>query len=346
MGKVCPLCKREQPKAAYNAKNNKKKKGKAAACNDCKAAGGDCVKLSAAGFALAGVPDDHAKAYYNGVYSKTEQIVNSRHVYSGPNEQFAWYSGGRWWLEEKKYIGTMNYCLSVKSLAASPGSIDNDIWEVVERHENGLVEVSMRGLTTTALNVGALAAAKVAASNAFDEAIEQAAPSFVLSGLDSNHFRDAMGVYERKDEREKVNGRFVYKGPSGMWAWSDDCVWCFGAQEGIGQDSAFVGVGSSAPAPESIATKQCHSPILYSCSSSSYPSTAVWQREGVKLHYDKLTTTAIYHKPADLFKGTCTFCLQCRQWRRCGKGGNEMYCSGDCQRAHLQQAGHDDVCLN
>lgn len=56
MGKVCPICKREQPKAEYkevggkvNAK--KKKKGKAAACNDCKAAGGDCVKLlSAAAF--------------------------------------------------------------------------------------------------------------------------------------------------------------------------------------------------------------------------------------------------------------------------------------------------------
>jgi hypothetical protein len=53
MGKVCPLCKREQPKRAYQEAggkvNAKKKKGKAAACNDCKAAGGDCVKLSAAG---------------------------------------------------------------------------------------------------------------------------------------------------------------------------------------------------------------------------------------------------------------------------------------------------------
>ena len=86
-----------------NAK--KKKKGKEAACNDCsKAAGGDCAKLNSAGFALVGIPGDHERAYYNGVYSKTEQLLNSRHVYAGPNEVMmnAWCFGG--WLEAKRAL--------------------------------------------------------------------------------------------------------------------------------------------------------------------------------------------------------------------------------------------------
>lgn len=83
----------------------------------------------------------------------------------------------------------------------------------------------MLGITTTALDAEALliAATLVAANNAFDEAIEQAAAVFVLSGLGPNHYQaSAMGVYERQEERGKVNGRFVYKDPGGVWAWSSD----------------------------------------------------------------------------------------------------------------------------
>ena len=188
------MCKREQPKLAYKEAggkvNAKKKKGKAAACNDCKAAGGDCVKLlSPAGFVLAGIPDGHNQAYLNGVYSKTEQIVNSRHVYSGPNGMNAWYfdkgpGWADWLLGSPKNIGTRTHAARVSSLAASPDTISNDsVWEIFERQENGLVDVPMRGITTTALTVEALAAATLAVNNAFDFAIEQAAPAFVLCSL-------------------------------------------------------------------------------------------------------------------------------------------------------------------
>jgi hypothetical protein len=333
MGKGCPMCKREQPKKAYkeaggkvNAK--KKKKGKATACNDCKAAGGDCVKLlSAAGFVLAGIPENH-EANYNGLYSKTDQIVNSRHVYLGPNEVNVWYCGA-WRIASKLICGFDDEKLSercgafVNSLAASPESISNNsVWGVAEIQENGQsVHVPMRGLTTTAMTVEALANATLAVSNGFDEAIEQAAPSFVLSGLDSNHIRAAvMGVYERQDELEKVNGRFVYKGPDDLWGWSSECgrAWSFGNEENIGQQRSCIYVHSSAPTPETIVTK-------------SWKVTD----EDVEWKPFTLTTTAINHKPAELFKGTCTYCVQCREWRRCGKGGNAMYCSEACQKAHL-----------
>jgi hypothetical protein len=315
MGKVCPLCKREQPKAAYTDSggkvNAKKKKGKAAACNDCKAAGGDCVKLSAAGFMLAGIPDDHLQACYNGVYSKTEQIANIRHVYSGPNKIKAWYKGGRWLLGFQEDIGTNYHTACVQSLAASPESISNNSkWEVAESHENGTIApVPMRGITTTALNVEALAAATIAVNAAFGEAIEQAAPSFVLSGVDSSHYNaNKMGVYERQDEREKVNRRFVYKGPDGVWAWSADCGrhWCLGAELRIGQNISLISAHSCAPAPESIATKHWN-----------VATDDGWQLAS-------LTTTAINHKPAELFEGTCTYCVQCREWRRCGKCDNRQ----------------------
>ena len=239
------MCKREQPKLAYKEAggkvNAKKKKGKAAACNTCKAAGGDCVKLnSAAGFILSGIPDDHEKAYYNGAYSKTEQIVNSRHVYSGRNGQNAWYfdkepGWADWLLGSQKHIGTRIRAARVESLAASPDTISNDcVWGVGERQENGLVDVPMRGITTTALTVEALATATLATNDAFDSAIEQAAPAFVLSGLDSTHIKAfVMGVYQRQDEREKVNRRFVYKGPDPLWAWPSECgrAWCFGLEQ-------------------------------------------------------------------------------------------------------------------
>ena len=160
------MCKREQPKLAYKEAggkvNAKKKKGKAAACNDCKAAGGDCVKLlSPAGFILAAIPDGHVQAYFNGVYSKTEQIVNSRHVYSGPNGINAWYFNGEWRIAEgADRIGNDKCGVNVESFAASPGSISNDsVWEVFEMQENGAVDVPMRGITVAALTVEALAAA-------------------------------------------------------------------------------------------------------------------------------------------------------------------------------------------
>jgi hypothetical protein len=190
----------------------------------------------------------------------------------------------------------------------------------------------MRGIKTTALTVEALAAATIAANNAFDEAIEQADPSFVLSGLDSNHLQaDMMGVYERQDEREKVTGRFVYKGPKDHSASSAACGhgWTFGVDEDIGQStSSFICVSSSAPAPESIVTKQWG---VIDADGDPPPSMMQWQ-------VAKLTTTAINYRPAKLFQGTCTYCVQCREWRRCGKGGisDKMYCSDACQRAHLQ----------
>jgi len=325
MGKVCPLCTREQPKWAYKEAGGKgsakKKKGKAAACNDCKAAGGDCVKLSAAGFILAGIPGDHTQDILNGIYSKTEQIVQSRHVYSGPNGMNAWYFKSGWHMADADSIGTNKCGAYVKSFAASPGSIRNDcVRKVFEIQENGLVNVPMPSITTTALTVEALTTATLAANNAFDFAIEQAAPSFVLSGLDSTHSKaKVMGVYQRQDEREKVNGRFVYKGPDDLWAWSVECgcKWSFGRGEDIGQGASFILVYSSAPTPESIVTKH-------------------WgvADENDKWQPTKLTTTAINYKPAALFKGTCTFCEQCREWRRCGQDSccsNAMYCSEACQ---------------
>jgi hypothetical protein len=218
-------------------------------------------------------------------------------------------------------IGTSMCGVNVSSFAASPGSISNDcVWGVVERQENGMVNVPMRGITTTALTVEALAAATLAANNAFDSAIEQAAPSFVLSGLDSTHIQaDAMGVYQRQDEREKVNRRFVYKGPGDLWAWSSGCGrrWSFGLEQNIGKSTSFICVNSAAPTPESIVSKY-------------------WDVVGDHDEWQpaKLTTTAINYKPAALFKGTCTFCVQCREWRRCGQGSscsNAMYCSEACQ---------------
>ena len=166
------------------------------------------------------------------------------------------------------------------------------------------------------------AAATLAANNAFDSAIEQAAPAFVLSGLDSGHIQaDVMGIYQRQDEREKVNRRFVYKGPADVWAWSSQCgnVWSFGLEQRIGQNRSCIFAHSSTPTPESIVTKYW----------DVADANGEWQRQPAKL-----TTTAINYKPAELFKGTCTFCVQCRKWRRCGKGSscsNAMYCSEACQ---------------
>jgi hypothetical protein len=45
-------------------------------------------------------------------------------------------------------------------------------------------------------------------------------------------------------------------------------------------------------------------------------------------------TTAIHHKRAELFKGTCTQCVYCREWRRCGKFSgcsDVMYCCEECK---------------
>ena len=132
MGKVCPLCKRQQPKREYTNGNAKKKKGKAAACNDCKAAGGDCVKLlSPAGFALAGIPGGHNQCTINGIYSKTNQIVEGRHVYSGPNGLNAWYFDGSWCMGDQEDIGTAVQNAFVNCLAASPASISS-VWTVME----------------------------------------------------------------------------------------------------------------------------------------------------------------------------------------------------------------------
>jgi hypothetical protein len=210
----------------------------------------------------------------------------------------------------------------VESLAASPESISNDcVWEVFEIQENGMVDVPTKGITTTALTVEALAAATLVADNAFDKAIEQAAPAFVLSGLDSTHPKaKLMGVYQRQDEREKVNRRFVYKGPDDVWAWSSECgrAWSFGLEQCIGQDTSSIFVNSPAPTPESIDV------------------TKHWEvaDENSDWHLAKLTATAINYKPAELFKGTCTFCVQCREWRRCGQGSscsNALYCSEACK---------------
>jgi len=196
------------------------------------------------------------------------------------------------------------------------------VWEAFEKQENGMVEVPMRGITITALTIEALAAATLAANDAFDFAIEQAAPAFVLSGLDSGHIQaDVMGIYQRQDEREKVNRRFVYKGPGEHWAWAWSgeygSVWSFGLEQDIGQDRSFIFAYSSTPTPESIVTKYW----------KVADENGEWQPA-------KLTTTAINYKSAALFKGTCTFCAQCRKWRRCGKGSscsNAMYCSEACQ---------------
>jgi hypothetical protein len=299
----------------------KKKKGRAAApCNECKAAGGNCVKLSPAGFVLEGISADHAKAFINGIYSKTEKIVNGRHVYEGPNGVSAWHSIGSWLFGEEEDTGGTVAFADAQSLAASPASISNDSeWAEL------INDVRMRGITTTALTDEALAAAKIAANIAFDKAIEQAAPSFVLTGLDSDpNVAVIMGVYERQDEREKVNGRFIYKGPDGAWAWSGDNgrQWCVGfGEEGIGADAGVAGVASPAPTPENIKTK------VWGVADGS--RDCGWRSAQLK-------TTAIYHKPAELFKGTCTQCVYCRQRRRCGKFigcSNVMYCCEECQGA-------------
>jgi hypothetical protein len=240
----------------------------------------------------------------------------------------AWYFDDKWLLGYKHNTGTDCCGALADSLGASSECIDNDsVWRAfvpVQKNITKTVPVSMRGITTAALNVEALAAATLAAETAFDEAIEQAAPSFVLSGLDSNHSKAAlMGIYERQDEQQKVNGRFVYQGPNGMWVWSGDCgrEWNFGEEEDIGQRRCAICVRSSAPTPESIMTK-------------------LWgvMDKDPEWHSTNLTTTAINYKPAELFKGTCIYCVQCREWRRCCKGEDAMYCSEACLRAHLQKA--------
>ena len=42
------------------------------------------------GFLLSGVPSDIHNAALNGPYKKTSTIVYARHVYEGPNNNFAW----------------------------------------------------------------------------------------------------------------------------------------------------------------------------------------------------------------------------------------------------------------
>jgi hypothetical protein len=250
-----------------------------------------------------------------------------------------WYFDGwglaAWFFGVKEDIGTAIRAVAVYSLAASPESINNDSCWTLCAGVSGVshvTEASMRGITTTALNADALAAAKLTANITFDNAIEQAAPSFVLSSLGSTGvYERFMGVYERQDEREQVHHRFVYKGPNDHWAWYSDRSggWLFGREEeGIGKNKASICVFSSAPTPESIITKRWY----------------MADDEDAELQQANLTITAIHYKPAELFKGTCMNCVQCREWRRCGKGSNAMYCSEACQRAHLQQAGHDEVC--
>jgi hypothetical protein len=113
-------------------------------------------------------------------------------------------------------------------------------------------------------------------------------------------------------------------GSGRIWAWSADCgrEWYFCNEPKFGQNRGCIFAPSSAPTPESIVAKYGH----------------VTKDEDGEWQLANLTTTAINHKPAELFKGTCTYCVQCREWRRCGKGGpgNGMYA---CQRAHFQQAG-------
>jgi hypothetical protein len=337
MGKTCGICGRKDlPKQFFEAKG-RKKKGKQK-CNGCISAGGNCVALSAAGFELAGIPGDHEMAIHNGIYSKLpDKMEGDRHVYSGSNGSAAWYvpAGGFWNIGPNEVIGKETRFPAAKSLAASPELISNDsVWHVSDFRggiTGELVTVTMGGITTTALTCQALATAKETEARTFDNAIEQAAPSFVLSGLNSNHERaDMMGEYERQDEREKRGGRFVYEGPNGWWARSSEIgsgrCWNFGVEEAIGTGRGTICVMSPAPVPESIQNVTWHlfgkDKTMYCC---------------------KLTTTAVHHKPTQLFKGQCELCVHCCKWRRCGRcNSGAMYCSVECQQAHLQ-AGHSVI---
>jgi hypothetical protein len=346
MGKKCGSCGLTLPKQLYGdgkAKGRKKKGKNSGKCNGCVKAGGNCVALSAAGFELVGISSDLSMSFLNGIYSKMDKKEGGRHVYNkytvgAKNGHMAlaiWYSpDGFWNIGEMIDIETVLQFASIKSLAASPEQItvEDSVWKMSEAFENkndfGMVPMS--GITTTALNCEALAATKLAADHAFHNATEQAAPSVVLSGLDSNHeLAFTMGEYKRQDEREKVNGSFVYKGPkqSGLWAYSSEGGrgWSIGRETDIGTGISCMFVLSAAPVPESIQTK-------------------FWQLHGAddtaRVLSIQVTSTAIHHKPAQLFQGTCELCVHCREWRRCGRcSSGAMYCSAECQRAHCALAG-------
>jgi hypothetical protein len=90
-------------------------------------------------------------------------------------------------------------------------------------HEVPVISVPVSEVTATALNSEALASTKVAANKAFDNQIEQAALSFVLSSLDSDHHvAGMMGEYERQHQREKgwmsgEQSHLIVEEASGIW---------------------------------------------------------------------------------------------------------------------------------
>jgi hypothetical protein len=120
-----------------------------------------------------------------------------------------------------------------------------------------------------------------------------------------------MGVYERQDEREKVNGRFVYEGPDEWWAWFCGGKWFIGREIG----SPECSVESSAAVPENIQTQERR------------------VNEGCEM---LLNITSLSHKPASVFNCIVTHCVNYTGLRRCGKcrHSGAFCCFIECQRAH------------
>jgi hypothetical protein len=276
--------------------------------------------LSAAGFILAGISDDHQMAILNGIYSKVmDKLEAGRYIYLGPGDSAVWHSSNGCWnagLRSSTTTASFFSFAIAKSLAASPENISPlpRVWGS---------ETWQCGITITALNSQALAAAKLATDHTFDEAIEQAAPSFVLAGLDSNHKQaGVMGVYQRQDDREKVDGRFSYKGPNGYYLQplGDARGWTIVTEEQIGTEKFVMFAISAAPVPESIQHQ------IWQVCAGDHQNASVYDVQ--------LTITAILHKSATFFKGQCELCVHCRKWRRCGRcSSGAMYCSAECQRA-------------
>jgi len=283
----------------------------------------DQQKLRDAGFSA-----EHENAMLNTVYKKTSRMNNGRHVYKNREATFAWHYAGCWQFGVSDAVGTGKCFLVCASVSASPAG--DATWYICEDQGTEQVMVQVEGINITTLNDAELGSAVAREAQLLSEAVEQAAPSFVLSGLPIDHnSRAFMGEYIRQNDREQVCERDVYKGPNGMWAWSAGYRWFFGDEEFIRNDFTL----------EEMITRIVKVDFcILESSRTAVPESGLALITSDKAHGFKtrLTVTAVPHKPAASFGGICTECNHCGEWRRCGlsagceKKEAAYYCSEAC----------------
>lgn len=343
------------------ARTRGKKKGKKL-CKECSWLGRDCVKASCAGFRLSGIPDDHHHSSINGVFKRTDSKENARHVYQTNDELVSVFHCEDAWRirfgkltdkdaeHEKRRIRSMSpelfanmpdslldrilhdllkqySCALTPSLAASPAGIRKDSpWETILMRGTEVVTEEMRGIIKiTVLDEKELMVAIANETHFLLAAVGQAAPAFLLSGFPAGHHHaDMAGLYQRQDDQEKVNGRFVYKAANGpWWAWPrNNRSWNFGIEADIHTDRVAFQAPACVAAPEMITTKGW----VLSPDRTTVP----------------LTTTAVHHKPAQTFTGTCAECDHCGEWRRCGQSSTgRWYCRACCANSKAGANPHE-----